>query len=416
MRRPKIPNSKLCTSDPTVRPKSSQGQAEQERCISLAWLGIILAATLPAAVTARQAGRSLRASDAALTEVRALDQAGKYDQAIAQWRRLLRRSPGMAQAELGLADDLALLNRCEDEVPGSNDPLSAQEQATVTGICYYRRNDLPNALKNLEMAVKLAPDDQQAVIFLGRAYASSGRPREGIAVIEAYQARRGEQADTLYWIGAFYDQLAEQAYQTLVKAHPDSYVVLETQGDQFLQQQKYDEALTAYRKALALAPNAPGLQFDLGNAYWHMAKLDQAAPALEAELKSNPDHAQANFELGDIEVKQGRAEVGVPLLQKALALNPGLTEAHRSLGRAFLSERRYPEALHELSVVAKAEPSDHTVHAMLASLYERMGDAENAAQETQESNALMKQQMSDLERKEAEQNRDASAAGPGPAN
>jgi predicted Zn-dependent protease len=383
------------------------------------WLGIVLAfASLTSTATPQDNSAAVRSAQTDLAEVRALDRTGKHDQAVTKWRLLLRKFPGMGEASLGLADDLALLNRCEDDgAPGANDSSAARAgQAAVAGICYYRRNDLPNALRHLEAAVKLAPGDQQAAIFLGRAYAASGRPEEAIRVIEAYQAQRGEQADTLYWIGAFYDQLAEQTYQTLVKSHPDSYVVLETQGDQFLQQQKYDDALAAYQKAFALAPNAPGLQFDLGNAYWHLAKLDQAAPALQAELSSNPSHAQANFELGDIEVKQGHSELGIPLLQKALSLNPSLTEAHRSLGRAFFAERRYPEALHELSIVAKADPSDHTVHAMLASLYMRMGNAQKAAEETQKSNELMKHQMSDLERREAEQNRDASAAAPGPAN
>jgi tetratricopeptide (TPR) repeat protein len=418
MRPTGTPNLRICMSGCGARLKPPRRRAERERSVSPLGLCIMFAATLPALVTARQGSPSLRTSDAGLREARALDQAGKYNQAVVQWRQLLRKFPDIPEAELGLADDLALLDRCEEkESPKLNDSLPGLptgEQATITGICYFRRNDLPGALKHLEAAIRLAPDDRQAAIFLGRAYASSGRPQEGIRVLEAYQALRGEQADTLYWIGSFYDQLAEQAYQTLVKGHPDSYLVLETQGDQLLQQQKYEGALAAYQKALAVAPDAPGLHFDLGNTYWRMEKFDQAASALEAELKSNPNHAQANFELGDIDVKQGRVEQGVPLLEKAIALNPSLTEAHRSLGRAFLAQRRYPEALRELSIVVQAEPSDHTVHAMLASLYQRMGNSEKAAEETRKSNELMKQQMADLQRKEAEQSQEAGAAPSGP--
>jgi len=120
------------------------------------------------------------------------------------------------------------------------------------------------------------------------------------------------------------------------------------------------------------------------------------------------------FELGDIEVKQGHAEEGVSLLQRAVALNPSLTEAHRSLGRAFLAEQRYSDALRELSIVVEAEPSDHTVHAMLAGLYQRMGDGRKASEESQRSNELIKQQMTDLQRKEAEQNQAASGLRSGP--
>jgi predicted Zn-dependent protease len=403
--------------------EASTSPGEKEGHERLSWLGLgiaLAAASLALATSARQASAGFQDKQTALREVRALDEAGKHDQAIAQWRQLLRQFPGMPEAQLGLADDLAFLDRCAEAATsgseGSPVGQATREQEAVAGVCYYRRNDVPAAVKHLEAAVALAPDNQQAAIFLGRAYASSGRPEEGTRALEVYQARRGERADTLYWIGAFYDQLAEQAYQTLVKGHPDSYVVLETQGDQLLQQQKYEGALAAYQKALGLAPNAPGLHFDLGNTYWRMEKFDQAGSALEAELKSNRNHAQANFELGDIDVKQGRVEAGVSLLEKAIGLNPSLTEAHRSLGRAFLAERRYPEALRELSIVVQAEPSDHTVHAMLASLYQRMGDSQKAAEETRKSNELMKQQMTDLQRKEAEQNQDAVGATAGPGS
>jgi predicted Zn-dependent protease len=145
-----------------------------------------------------------------------------------------------------------------------------------------------------------------------------------------------------------------------------------------------------------------------------MARLDQARPELEAELQLNPDHAQANYELGDIAVKQGEVERGVPLLKKALALDPSLVEAHRSLGRAFLSGRQYAEAIHEFFIVAQAEPSDHTIHALLASVYQRMGRTQEAEEETRKYNELVKQHMSDLERKEAQQDQDAKAAQPTP--
>ena len=53
---------------------------------------------------------------------------------------------------------------------------------------------------------------------------------------------------------------------------------------------------------------------------------------------------------------------------------------------------------------------------MLASLYERMGEAQKAAEETRKSNELVKQQMVDLARKETDQNQDANTARSGPAN
>jgi len=392
---------------------------ENQRHHGLAGLGMMAAAATLAAVSAQPARAQAGSLEEGLAEARTLEQEGQYDQAIHRYRELRQQFPGSVEIRRGLAEDLAKAGRCEEVAAlesGSPAGRTPSEQEAVVGACYFRRNDMSTAVVHLKKAVEQLPDDKQATIFLARAYASKGQLEEAIRTLKAFQARRGSDPDILYWVGTFYDDLAETTFQTMAKSYPNSYLVLETQGDQLLQQQKYDEALEAYQKALSAAPAAPGLHFDLGNTYWHMAKLDRARPELEAELESNPGHAQANYELGDIAVKQGETEKGVLLLKKALALEPSLVEAHRSLGRAFLSERLYPEAAHEFSIVAQAEPSDHTIHALLATAYQRMGRTQEAEAETQKYNELVKQQMSDLERKEAEQNREAKSSAATPRN
>ena len=382
--------------------------------------GVMAAAAILAAISAEPVWSQGRSLEEGLAEARTFEKEGQYDQAIRRYRELRQQFPDSAEIRRRLAEDLAKTGRCEEVTAlESGSPAAGRtssKQEALLGACYFRGNDVQKAVVHLKIAVEQSPDDKQANIFLGRAYASNGQLEEAVRTLKAFQARRGEDPDVLYWIGTFYDELAEKTYQTMAKSYPTSYLVLETQGDQFLQQQKYDEALDAYQRALSAAPAEPGLHFDLGNTYWRMAKLDQARPELEAELKSNPGHAQANYELGDIAVKQGETEKGVVLLKKALALDPSLIEAHRSLGRAFLSERLYPEAAHEFSLVAEAEPSDHTIHALLATAYQRMGRAQEAEVETQKYNELVKQQMSDLERKESEQNRNAKSAPATPPN
>ena len=73
-----------------------------------------------------------------------------------------------------------------------------------------------------------------------------------------------------------------------------------------------------------------------------------------------------------------------------------------------------PKALDEFALVAKAEPSDHTIHALLASVYQRMGREQEAGEEKRKYDELMKQQMNDLQQREAEQNRDAQPDGQAP--
>lgn len=347
-----------------------------------------------------------------LAELKLLDDQGRPDQAIPQYRKLLREYPESAQVRLGLANDLAREDRCED-VPEPTSPRSAAG-AVVSGICDFRRNNLTNAIARLSEALRSAPADREARIFLGRAYAEAGRPEEGIRVLKSAPKDGAGDAETLYWLGRFYDQMAQGTYDAMSKSYPDSALLLETQGDQLALQQRYGEALKAFEKARAVSPDAPGLHFELGNCYWHLERLDEAAAELGAELSVDPNHAQANFEQGDISVKRGDTDRGVALLARALALDPGLTEAHRSLGRAYLSRQEFAKALDEFSLVARADPSDHTIHALLASVYQRMGRVREAKEETRKYDELMKQQSSDLERREAGQNREAAKDGKGP--
>lgn len=356
------------------------------------------------------------APQATLREVQALDHNGQYERAIRGYRDLLRQYPGSPEVRLGLAQDLARTGQCRPtDPPASQNSASAGSRAAqdaVIGICSFRRSDFPTALAHLEAAEALAPADKQIRIFLARAYAASGQAEKGIDTLKRFESDHGDDPDILYWTGALYDQQAEHTYDAMVQAYPGSYLVLETQGQQFLARQEYDKALESFEKVLEAAPNAPGLHFDLGNTYWRMAKLDRAAAELSAELKINPNHAQANYELGDVAVKQGDFGRGLPLLEKALALDPSLTGAHKSLGRCFLAEHEYAKAVREFLIVAAADPSDHTIHALLANAYRRMGRTQEAEEETRKYNQLMKQQMSELQQRSARQASDSGPAGP----
>ena len=189
----------------------------------------------------------------------------------------------------------------------------------------------------------------------------------------------------------------------MVRRSSDHYLVHEFEGDQFRLKQEYDKALDAYGKALKAAPDAPGVHFKLGEIYWRLLRFDEAKRELETELRAKPFHAQANFELGDVEIREGNIKEGIPYVERALELDPRLIEAHRSLGRALLVEKQYDKALNEFSVVARAEPSDQTIHALLANAYRQMGRTREAQEETRTYEKLISEKDAQLRRLKAEE-------------
>jgi Tfp pilus assembly protein PilF len=70
------------------------------------------------------------------------------------------------------------------------------------------------------------------------------------------------------------------------------------------------------------------------------------------------------------------------LLKKAEALASGWYEPHYQLGVLFESEKRYPEAIHEMQKTVKIEPEFAPAHFRLAVLYSKTGDNSRAVQES----------------------------------
>ncbi|MBZ5561505.1 MAG: tetratricopeptide repeat protein [Acidobacteriia bacterium] len=318
----------------------------------------------------------------ALVKAQALEEQGLFEEAAKEYQAILKSTPNSQEAQLGLGRSLANQGRCELSADALRGLLQRQAEAeTVVGICFFRSHELGQAVTYLERAVRLAPAAKAPRIYLSRAYAGSGRSDQAIANLKTWLVRNGDDAEVLYWIGKFYEESAQATFDRMAQAHPNSYLLYELQGAQDLDKKEYQKAVAAIQRALAVAPDAPGLHYWLGNAYWHLRSLDKAQTELETELRTNPYHAQANYLLGDILVTLRDPQKAIPFLERAVALNPGIWDAHRALGRALVMQNKLAEAIREFQIVADANPRDETIHGLLSNAYRRSGNMTMAMQE-----------------------------------
>jgi tetratricopeptide (TPR) repeat protein len=324
-------------------------------------------------------------SSSQLAQAKAAEEHGQLEEAARLYRAILATAGSSSEARLGLGRSLAGLGRCDEAAQtlhGSTGPAARAGTAEdLLGVCYFRVRNYEKAILQLEQATRRAPKAKDPAIYLSRAYAAEGRRDKATAVLRSWLGRNGDDVDVLYWIGKFYEELAEITFDRMAAANPNSYLIYQLEAEQDITKKAYKKATEALERALALAPNAPGLHYWLGRVYWYQRILDKAQEELEKELRTNPYHAQANYLMGDVLVTLREPAKAIPYLERAVALNPGIWDAHRALGRAYVMQNKLEEGIREFRIVADANPTDDTIHGLLSNAYRRLGNNAMAQEE-----------------------------------
>ena len=99
---------------------------------------------------------------------------------------------------------------------------------------------------------------------------------------------------------------------------PASY----SQGKQYLEQGKFEEAYTELHKAFLLEPGHPDLNFQLGRAAFETGRFEEAVMAYERVLMADPEASRVKLELARAYLQLGTKEVARQYFKEVLATNP----------------------------------------------------------------------------------------------
>ena len=112
---------------------------------------------------------------------------------------------------------------------------------------------------------------------------------------------------------------------------PLSRVRHENLGNAFVDQNKYDDAITEFRFAIKLNPDDPDTYHDLGEALLLQGRTAEAIATLELAIKIRPGFHDAHFALGVALASEGRKGEAVAAFQEAIRLNPVLIDAQDNI-------------------------------------------------------------------------------------
>ena len=171
---------------------------------------------------------------------------------------------------------------------------------------------------------------------------------------------------------------AEALYRQIIAAEPRHVDAWQYLGILALQTGRNAEAVTALLAAIAIAPAAPALHANLGEAYRRLGRLAEAGAALRRALALKPDFAEAHYNLGCTLADESRHAEATAAFSEAIRLQPGLAAAHSNLGNALREQGRLDEAIASYHRAIQLQPGFADAHANLGNALRDQGLREEA--------------------------------------
>jgi Tfp pilus assembly protein PilF len=278
----------------------------------------------------------------------------------------------------------SLFASVESASPGTTDAL-VYEAKSLVHLENFAAGE--NALRKY---LTLHPDSDEAMYFLGFILHRENKPSESLEVYTKAAARKPPTGDDLKIVALDYVLLNDyaDAIKWLEKAvqldatNKDAWYYL---GRAYYTKGLLEPARKAFETVLALDSRDAKTENNLGLILESQAKLDEAMAAYRKAIawqeKNVRESEQPYVNLGSLLMQEDRTGEAVPFLQKAVALAPTDATCRLKLGTAFLRVARLAEAQQELEKAAQLDPENAAIHYQLGRFYKQVHQIDRAKAE-----------------------------------
>jgi len=259
---------------------------------------------------------------------------GKVDESIAAYRKSVEAKPDVFESNLNLGLQLA-------------------------------KTDQPDAEKYLRDATMLKPTSHiaegQARAWLSLARVlEKAKPEEAIAAYRQASALRPEDPEPHLAAGLLLEKEnkfsdAETEYKQALALDPKSDA-LTGLANIYMRGRHFVEAEEYLRKLVAAQPENAAVHVQLGRALAAEGKNDAAVAELEAGVKLAPADSSAQRDLADVYLATGKNAQAEAAYRTLLAGHANDAQLHRSFGQALLREKKFSDAQKEFLTAVKLSP------------------------------------------------------------
>jgi tetratricopeptide (TPR) repeat protein len=138
------------------------------------------------------------------------------------------------------------------------------------------------------------------------------------------------------------DNEAREDTRDSINREAEAYFI---QANAHVNAEMYAEAVTIYKKAIAIEANYAAAHRNMGDAYQGLEQYTDAVTAYKKAAALNPKDARAHFSVGDVCQRLNQYSAAVAAYKKSVALNPDFSDAWFGLGRSHEELGQYPQAI-----------------------------------------------------------------------
>jgi tetratricopeptide (TPR) repeat protein len=220
-----------------------------------------------------------------------------------------------------------------------------------------------------------------AHFLLGEVLFREKKAQESLAEFSAGAKVRRPASDELKTVASDYVLLhdysdADKWFSAVTNESPKDANAWYLLGRTKYNEERYDEAVPIFERALALSPRNIEAENNLGLSWRALNKLDQAKAAFQMAIDwqhNSPIDAQPYLNLGTLLTERGELEKAIPNLVQAVALSPDNPKTHEELANAYKAQNDLVKAQSELERAVALAPGVSALHYKLADIYRKEG-------------------------------------------
>jgi len=296
-----------------------------------------------------------------------------YSAAETAFRKAIKTDPENSEYLSNLATSLLKQDRIDDAIAAYEASLKydSENKDARVGLAnaLHEKDDPQASIAYFEDAVKRAPDAAGPLSHLGKALIDAHKYKEAVATLLQALQLQINFAPAHTNLGIAFQEMkmlddAIECHKTALLLDPTDIYAHNKMADTYLLRKEYDQANAHYQQVIDLNPKDPNSYAKLGSSYaTYQDRYDDALTMFNKALELDPQHAATHNNAGAAMFDHGDIAPALAHFEQAIALRPNYLTAVHNLALIQLLQGKLKDGWrnHESRLQVKERREVYTV-------------------------------------------------------